>query len=149
MLKRLKGKVRRVVRLTLVKKGNEKEKLKELSNMEKEHVSQYVKLIRKAEPDFIHVKGFKSLGYSRKRIGYSKQPFHKEVKDFSLKLAEELKKDEAKKLEIFGSTKSKTAPTRRNTQNFVGYKILAEEERSCVVLLGKDRKNMRIKESEI
>jgi len=123
VLKRLKGKVRRVVRLTLVKKGSEKEKLKELSNMEKEHVSQYVKLIRRAEPDFIHVKGFKSLGYSRKRLGYNKQPFHKEVKDFSLKLTEELKKD--------------------------GYKILAEENRSCVVLLGKDKNKMKIKKSEI
>jgi len=123
VLKRLKGKVRRVIRLTLVKKGSEKEKLKELSNMEKEHVSQYVKLIRKAEPNFIHVKGFKSLGYSRKRMGYSKQPFHKEVKDFSLKIEEELKKD--------------------------GYKILGEEILSCVVILGKNKKDMRIKKEEI
>jgi len=123
VLKRLKGKVRRVIRLTLVKKGSEKEKLKELSNMEKEHVSQYVKLIRKAEPNFIHVKGFKSLGYSRKRMGYSKQPFHKEVKDFSLKIEEELKKD--------------------------GYKILGEEILSCVVILGKNKKDMKIKDEEI
>jgi hypothetical protein len=51
----------------------------------------YYKLIKKSDPDFIHVKGFKSLGYSRNRMGYDKQPFHKEVKSFGKKLLKELK----------------------------------------------------------
>jgi tRNA wybutosine-synthesizing protein 1 len=119
IMKKLKGKTRGVIRLTLVKEGYDKEKWKELSNMKEEHVKQYATLIRKAEPDFIHVKGFKSLGNSRERLGYSKQPFHEEVKDFAKKLAKELSKDR--------------------------YKILAEEERSCVVMLGKSKKDMKIK----
>lgn len=119
IMKSWKGKTRRVIRLTLVREGNQTEKLKELSNMKDLHVKQYAKLIRIAEPNFIHVKGFKSLGYSRKRLGYSKQPFHEEVKDFAKKLEQELKGE--------------------------GYKKLGEEERNCVVLLGKGKNGMRIK----
>jgi len=114
-----KGKTRRVIRLTLVKEGDDTEKMKELSNMKDEHVKQYAKLIRIAQPDFIHVKGFKSLGFSRKRLGYIKQPFHEEVQDFAKKLEKELKD--------------------------LGYKKLAEEEYSCVVLLGKSKKGMKIR----
>ncbi len=91
--------------------------------MKKEHVIQYAKLIKKAEPNFIHVKGFKSLGYSRKRMGYSKQPFHEEVMEFAKKLVKELETD--------------------------GYKILGQEKYSCVVVLGKNKKDMKIKKSEI
>ncbi|MCK5043495.1 4-demethylwyosine synthase TYW1 [Candidatus Pacearchaeota archaeon] len=123
VVRKLKGKTRRVFRLTLVKKGDEEEKFKDLSNMKEEHVAQYAKLIQKAEPDFVHVKGFKSLGYSRERLGYSKQPFHEEVKEFAEKLAEELKKD--------------------------GYKILDEEKYSCVVVLGKNKSEMKIREEQI
>jgi len=114
-----KGKTRRVIRLTLVREGDDSEKLKELSNMKDEHVKEYADLIRIAKPDFIHVKGFKSLGYSRKRIGYSKQPFHEEVQEFAKKLEKELRD--------------------------LGYKKLGEEKRSCVVLLGKSKEGMRIK----
>ncbi len=123
IMKKLKGKTRRVVRLTLVRQGDDTEKLKELNNMKKENVEEYKKLILIAEPDFIHVKGFKSLGYSRERMGYSKQPFYEEIQDFAKKLLEELKSQ--------------------------GYKKLAEDERSCVVLLGKDKKMMKIKKGEI
>ncbi len=114
-----KEKTRRVIRLTLVREGDKTEKLQELSNMKDEHVKQYANLIRIAQPDFIHVKGFKSLGYSRKRLGYSKQPFHEEIQDFAKKLKKELKD--------------------------LGYKKLGEDERSCVVLLGKSKKDMKIK----
>jgi len=119
----LKGKTRRVIRLTLVREGDETEKLKELSNMKDEHVKQYTKMIKIAEPDFIHVKGFKSLGYSRKRMGYSKQPFHEEVQKFAKKLEKELKD--------------------------LGYKKLGEDERSCVVLLGKSKRGMKIRKGGI
>ncbi|RLG15305.1 4-demethylwyosine synthase TYW1 [Candidatus Pacearchaeota archaeon] len=123
IIKSLKGKTRRVIRLTLVKQSNEKGKYENLSNMKDEYIEQYAKLIEKAEPDFIHVKGFKSLGYSRKRFSYSKQPFHEDVKKFAEKLMKKLKKS--------------------------GYKILAEERRSCVVLLGKDKSKMKICQKEI
>lgn len=123
LMKDLKGKTRRVVRLTLVRTGDDTEKLKELNNMKDENVGEYVKLIRIAEPDFIHVKGFKSLGYSRNRIGYSKQPFYQEVREFANKLLKELKND--------------------------GYQILGEVKTSCVVLLGKDKEMMKIRKEEI
>jgi tRNA wybutosine-synthesizing protein 1 len=116
---KLEGKTRRVIRLTLVREGDDTEKLKELSNMKDEHVKEYAELIRIAKPNFIHVKGYKSLGYARKRMGYSKQPFHEEIQEFAKKLEKELKKE--------------------------GYKKLGEEERSCVVLLGKSKKDMKIK----
>jgi len=119
LMKKWKGKTRRVIRLTLVREGDDSEKLKELSNMKDEHIKEYAKLIRIAEPDFIHVKGFKSLGYSRKRMGYSKQPFHEEIQDFAEKLKKELED--------------------------LGYKKLGEDERSCVVILGKSKEKMKIK----
>jgi len=114
-----KGKTRRVIRLTLVKEGDDTEKMKELSNMKDEHVKQYSDMIRIAKPDFIHVKGFKSLGYSRKRLGYSKQPFHEDIQSFAKKLEKELKD--------------------------LGYKKLGEQKRSCVVLLGKSKEGMKIR----
>lgn len=123
LMKKLKGKTRRAIRLTLVREGDDTEKLRELSNMRPENAKEYADLIRLAEPDFIHVKGFKSLGYSRQRLGYSKQPIHPEIKDFAQRLAKELKSD--------------------------GYKILAEEERSCVFVLGKSRKEMKIQKKQI
>ena len=122
VLKTLKEKVRRAVRLTLVKEGkNKKARFNLLSNMKDENVLEYVNLIKKACPNFIHVKGFMSVGYARERIGYDKQPWHYEVKNFAEKILDELKKDDKK------------------------WKILGEEERSCVVLLGKNKKMMKIK----
>lgn len=117
VLKKLKGKTRRVIRLTLVRKGDEK-KFSELTNMADKNIFEYAGLIRKSEPDFVHVKGFKSLGYSRQRLGYSKQPIYPEVLKFAKKLAEELQKD--------------------------CYKILGKDERSVVVLLGKEKSEMKI-----
>ncbi|MEJ2267514.1 MAG: 4-demethylwyosine synthase TYW1 [Nanoarchaeota archaeon] len=114
-----KGKTRRVIRLTLVKEGDNSEKMKEISNMKDKHIKEYANLIKIANPNFIHVKGFKSLGYARKRLGYSKQPTHKEIQEFAKKLEKELKD--------------------------LGYKKLGEQERSCVVLLGKSKKDMKIR----
>ena len=102
-------KTRRVLRMTLVKEKN--------MCCEKE----YAELIKKADPDFIEVKGFMSVGYSRNRLSYETMPSHKEVTDFAKKVCKELN----------------------------GYKVLDEKIESRVVLLGKDNKKMKIKESEI
>ena len=96
--------VRRVVRMTLVKDKN--------ICLEKE----YAGLIKKASPDFIEVKAFMSVGFSRKRLGYERMPSHAEVKEFAEKLAKELP----------------------------GYKILDEKKESRVVLIGKNKKSMMI-----
>lgn len=104
-------KCRTVVRLTLVKD----------LNMEDKHAKQYAKLIKKASPLFIHVKGYACRGYSKKRLSYKNMPSHKEVKDYAKKMLKFLK----------------------------NYKFLDEKFESRVVLLGKDKSRMKIKEEEI
>lgn len=107
-------KTRKVIRMTLVKELNDKD----------EFIKDYARLIKKAKPDFIEVKSYMAIGFSRYRkgLGYEKMLSHKEIKDYSKKLAKELNS---------------------------GYKILAEHKLSRVVLIGKDRKRMRIKPNEI
>jgi tRNA wybutosine-synthesizing protein 1 len=116
VIRTLKGKVRRVVRLTLVRPGTEDGEFKNLTNMTDENLGEYVELINRANPDFVHVKGFKSVGYARERMGYDKQPWHRHVKAFSKKLKEKLGGD---------------------------YQIAAEDKRSCVVML--TRKGIKLK----
>jgi tRNA wybutosine-synthesizing protein 1 len=107
-------KTRKVVRMTLVKGLN--------NNMKKEMVEDYAKLINKAKPDFIEVKGYMSVGFARNRngMGYDSMPTYDEIQDFSKKLAKEL-----------------------------NLKILDFHEFSRVVLIGKDKKKMKIKKGEI
>ena len=114
VLRELKGKVRRVVRLTLVKKG--KGEFGNITNMSEENVGEYCDLIRKAEPDFIHIKGFMSVGFARARMGYDKQPWFDEVKNYTSKIQNGLD----------------------------GYKIAGEDERSCVVMLAREGVELRI-----
>lgn len=123
ILRKFKGKCRRVIRLTLVKKGtDEKNKLNDIMNMSDKNVSEYAKIIEKAAPNFVHVKGFMSIGYSRPRgMTYDKQPTFDEVKEYAKKILTKLRE------------KDKT------------WKILADEWRSVVVVLGKDKKEMKIK----
>lgn len=109
-------KTRKVVRMTLVKGIN--------SNMKNEFVKDYAQLIKKANPDFVEVKGFMSVGFSRQRngMGYDSMPTQEEIQDFSKMLLEELKDSQ--------------------------YKFLDEHDFSRVVLLGKDKTKMKIKLEE-
>jgi len=111
VMKKLNGKTRTVIRMTLVKDKN--------MCCERE----YAKLILKASPDFIEVKAFMSVGYSRKRLGYERMPSHSEIKEFAYRLIEYLEKE--------------------------GYKFLDEKKESRVVLIGKSKKKMKIKPNEI
>ena len=88
--------------------------------MKKEHASQYTELIKKANPLFIHVKGYVALGCSKEKLGEKRMPTHREIKEFAEKIA---------------------TLTERN--------VLGEKEESRVVLLGKDKKSMKIKKKEI
>lgn len=117
LIKSLDGIVRRVIRLTLVDVGQEGE-FKDITNMTEDNVKEYSNLIRKASPDFIHVKGYKSVGYARTRMGYDNQPWFEAVKEYAKKLENELSKD--------------------------GYKIAAEDERSAVVMLAKEGVKLKI-----
>ena len=116
IIRGLKGKVRRVIRLTLVDVGKEGE-FKDKTNMSEENVGEYCDLIRKAMPDFVHVKGYKSVGYARERMGYDNQPWFDAVKEYALKIE----------------------------GNLEGYEIAAEDERSCVVMLAKNGAGLKIK----
>ena len=119
VLASLGGNVRRVVRMTLVKPGEEPHVNMNLTNMTDENIEEYLGLIKKANPDFVHVKGFKSVGYSRDRLGYDKMPSFDEVKEFALKLGEKLSGGD--------------------------YEIAGEDDRCCVVLLAKKNKKLKIK----
>lgn len=107
-------KTRTVIRMTLVKG----------LNILEEQVEEYVDLIKKASPDFIEVKGFMSVGFSRSRkgMGYDTMPTHEEVRDYAERIAIGI-----------GN----------------GYKILNEHERSRVVLIGKDKMGMKIQKGEV
>ena len=122
IIKSLKGKCRRCIRMTLVRTGTRgMPALNNVTNMTDELIPQYAKMIVTSQPDFIHVKGFTSIGYARKRMGHDKMPWFYEIKDYSKKLLEVLKKDST------------------------DWKILASDERSCVVVIGKNKKDMKIR----
>jgi tRNA wybutosine-synthesizing protein 1 len=89
-------KTRKVIRLTMVK---------DLNMLEPE---KYAKLIEKALPDFLEIKSFMSVGFSRQRLLYSVMPSHEEIKEFAEKIADS-----------------------------TGYKIADEKRDSRVVLLKK------------
>ncbi len=88
---------RTVIRITLIKGVN-------MSDPEK-----YSELISIAEPDYIEVKAYMHLGFSRKRLPREAMPSHDEVMEFSRELAVHL-----------------------------DYKIAGDVEISRVVLLSKD-----------
>jgi len=94
------------------------------NNMKEEYVQNYVDLIKKAVPDFIEIKGYMSVGFARNRkgMGYEVMPTHNEIKDFAEKIVNSLAE---------------------------GYRILDEHEFSRVVLVGKDKDKMKIKEGEV
>jgi tRNA wybutosine-synthesizing protein 1 len=96
---------RTVIRHTLVQEWN----------LDEKYIKQYAKLDEKADPLFIEPKGYVFVGYSRKRMNLSNMPSHEKVKDFGLKIAEEL-----------------------------GYQLSDEKSSSRVVLLTKNPKKTRI-----
>ncbi len=65
---------RTCIRLTMVKH----------LNMEKEE--KYAELIKKAEPDFIELKGYMLVGASREKLTMKNMPLHEEVVEFAKKL---------------------------------------------------------------
>jgi len=124
IISKLKGKCRRCVRLTLVQPGKQGIKsLNDITNMTDELVSQYAEMINMAQPDFVHVKGYTSIGHARARMGYDKMPWFKDVNEYAKKILKELQKTDA------------------------NWKILGSEERSCVVVIGKSKKDMKIKKA--
>lgn len=91
-------------------------------NMEDKFIPEFVELIKLAKPFIIEVKGFMSVGFARERLGYDRMPTHEEMLEFVKKLE--------KKLEG------------------TGYKFLDEHERSRAYVLGKNKKELEIKDWE-
>ena len=84
-------------------------------NMEDEHIKEYAELIKKANPLFVEIKGFMSVGFARERLGYDRMPTNKEMEKFCERLAKE-----------------------------TGLKVLDSHERSRAYVLGKDKKELKI-----
>ncbi len=66
---------KRVIRLTMVKGWNMKS------------ARGYAELIRRAEPDFVEVKGYMFVGESRQRLSIENMPRHREIREFAGKLS--------------------------------------------------------------
>lgn len=88
---------RRVIRLTVIKGLNDDGK----------HLPEYAALIEKSKTDFVEVKSYMALGFSRKRLGVPYMSEHAHMKVFAEKLSRELP----------------------------NYKIIDEDEPSRIVLL--------------
>ncbi|MBI2548115.1 4-demethylwyosine synthase TYW1 [Candidatus Woesearchaeota archaeon] len=71
-------KQRTTVRLTCIK------------GMNMDNISEYARLIQKASPDFIELKGYMFVGASRQRLVKENMPYHEEVVDFAKELEKEL-----------------------------------------------------------
>lgn len=85
-------------------------------NMDGKNIEEFAKLIEKAKPMFVELKGFMSVGFARERLGYEKMPWHEDILEFAKKLAKE-----------------------------TGLKILDEHYYSRAVVLGKDEKELKIR----
>lgn len=87
---------RSTIRMTLVK------------NLNMLNPEEYAELIKTANPDFLEVKAYMWVGYSRKRLSIQNMPLHPDIKEFAKKLSK-----------------------------LTGYKIIDEKPNSRVVLLMK------------
>ncbi len=110
IISKLRGKTRTVFRMNLVRG----------LNMSEDLIREYAELIGKANPTFVEVKGYMSVGFARQRLGYDRMPTYEEMKKFSEKLA--------------------TA---------TGFKILDSHEFSRVFVLGREKGELKIKKEEI
>jgi tRNA wybutosine-synthesizing protein 1 len=90
-------------------------------NMLDEHAEKYAELIKKANPMFVEVKAFMCVGFANKRIAYEKMPYHEDIIAFSKKVLKFLPE----------------------------YKLLDEKKESRVALLGKSKRDMKIKAKEV
>lgn len=69
---------RRALRLTMVKNLNMKD------------AAGYARLIESADPNFVEVKGYMWVGYSRVRLKLEHMPSHEEIRQFGARIAAEL-----------------------------------------------------------
>ncbi|MBS3105542.1 4-demethylwyosine synthase TYW1 [Candidatus Woesearchaeota archaeon] len=75
VLPELRGKMRTVLRFTLIK------------GMNMEHAEQWAEIIKISHPMFVEVKAYMWIGMSRERLEQSNMPLHEEVKEFAEEIA--------------------------------------------------------------
>jgi len=80
LLASLEGRCRRAIRFTLIKGVNDSDS----------YLPEYAALIERSRVDFLEVKSYMALGFSRKRLGVANMLEHPEVVEFSKKLAKHL-----------------------------------------------------------
>lgn len=106
LLKQKSKATRTVLRVTLIKG---------LNMIEPEN---YANLIKKAEPDFIEMKSYMNIGFSRNRLAHKDMPSHIQVKNFAKKILRFIPK----------------------------YKLVDEKKNSRVILLSRGKKEKLIKD---
>ena len=92
-------------------------------NMDDKFVREFAEMIKKFEPSFVEIKGFMSVGFARERMGYERMPRHNEMLEFIKKLEKELEG--------------------------TGYVLQDEHEASRAYVLCKNKKDLKIKKSDI
>ena len=95
--------------------------IKDLNTQDK-FISEFIELIKISKPSFIEIKGFMSVGFARERLGYDRMPNHEEMLIWVKKLEKQLKG--------------------------TGYKHLDSHERSRAYVLGKNKKDLKIKKKD-
>ncbi|MFW5846557.1 MAG: 4-demethylwyosine synthase TYW1 [Nanoarchaeota archaeon] len=118
LLPKLNKKTRTVFRINLIKD----------LNMSDKNINEFAELIKKSQARFIELKGFMSVGFARKRLGYNRMPYHEDIKEFAKKLEKQLNKIDVK------------------------YKILDEHYFSRAIVLGNSKtgkKDLKIKKKEV
>jgi len=73
-------KCKRVIRMTMVRGWNDDEKL----------LPKFAQLIKKADPDFVEVKSYMCVGYSRRRLTLDNMLSQKEIDNIARKLGEQI-----------------------------------------------------------
>lgn len=79
VMAKVKGKTRTVFRMNLVRDLNMNDKM----------ISEYVKLIRKADSDFIEIKSYMPVGFARQRLGYDRMPLFKEIMNYAKQISKQ------------------------------------------------------------
>jgi tRNA wybutosine-synthesizing protein 1 len=78
-LRKLKGATRRAIRITCI------------DGLNMANPGGYAELLGRANPDFIEVKAYMHIGYSRKRLSRDAMPSHVKVKEFAREIADALR----------------------------------------------------------
>jgi tRNA wybutosine-synthesizing protein 1 len=76
-----------------MKKGRTVIRITCIAGMNMVHPEGYAELLKRANPDFVEVKAYMHIGYSRKRLSRSAMPAHSQVRQFAGEIADRLAAD--------------------------------------------------------